>query len=126
MEYQHPIYGPRWTEQKLTSDTKPKVRYEYWATGRREFPFDMLRHDCAWPASGDDAAKLVSIDGSATSTRLKNGARKGGSHAPFVSGPTRRRKWTAGEVLVGQSANLILSSDPPQEPLHPERLPGAP
>jgi hypothetical protein len=48
----------RWEETKLTSDTKPKVRYEYFVTGRGAFAYDMLRHDCAWPATGDDAQKM--------------------------------------------------------------------
>ncbi|MCW2764023.1 MAG: hypothetical protein JWR85_4224 [Marmoricola sp.] len=27
--------------------------------GRGPFPVDMLRHDCAWPREGSDAAKLL-------------------------------------------------------------------
>ena len=26
--------------------------------GRGEFPLDMLRYDCCWPATGDDVANL--------------------------------------------------------------------
>lgn len=28
-------------------------------TGRGEFPMDMLRRDCAWPASTEDACKIL-------------------------------------------------------------------
>jgi hypothetical protein len=63
----HPRFNPpRWTEEKLASDglaapatgRRPKIRYEYWVTGKGSFPLDMLRYDCAWPASGDDAPKI--------------------------------------------------------------------
>lgn len=33
--------------------------YEYTVEGRGDFPFDMLRYDCAWPAIGDSAAYLI-------------------------------------------------------------------
>lgn len=48
----------RWSEYKLNAHQRPKLQYEYFVTGRGDFPFDMLRHDAAWPASSEDAAKL--------------------------------------------------------------------
>ncbi len=32
--------------------------YTYQVVGRGEFPWDMLRYDCAYPASEDDAYKM--------------------------------------------------------------------
>ena len=31
----------------------------YTVTGRGQFPIDMLRYDCAWPLTGDDAAHIT-------------------------------------------------------------------
>jgi hypothetical protein len=50
----------RWTERKLIGDDRPRIRYEYWVTGKGYFPLDMIRHDAAWPAASEDAAKLDS------------------------------------------------------------------
>jgi hypothetical protein len=44
--------------QELERRDRPKARYQYYVTGRSRFPFDMLRHDSAWPATGYDAALL--------------------------------------------------------------------
>jgi hypothetical protein len=46
----------RFDETKLSE--RPTKMYEYYVSGRGDFPFDMLRYDAAWPASGEDAAKL--------------------------------------------------------------------
>jgi hypothetical protein len=38
---------------KLPASERPDTLYEYWVTGRDEFPVDMLRYDAAWPIEGD-------------------------------------------------------------------------
>ena len=53
------VHAARWTEIKFSADERPRVLYEYFASGRGEFAFDMLRYDCAWPATGVDATKLA-------------------------------------------------------------------
>lgn len=55
----HPMQKPRWTATKIKVGQWPKTRYDYYVTGRGDFPFDMLRYDACWPATGDDAAKLA-------------------------------------------------------------------
>ena len=52
----------RWFEFRLDTSERPKTLYEYYVTGRGDFPLDMLRYDGAWPASGEDAARLVLLD----------------------------------------------------------------
>lgn len=56
----------RFTSRRLETIARPRYFYEYFVTGRGEFPVDMLRYDCCWPATGSDAALLddqpVSID----------------------------------------------------------------
>jgi hypothetical protein len=49
---------PRWDELKLAAAERPKTRYDYYVTGRGDFPCDMLRYDACWPATGTDAAKM--------------------------------------------------------------------
>lgn len=56
------IKAERWFEFKLDTSERPKTKYEYFVTGRGDFPIDMLRYDGAWPASGEDAARLVLLD----------------------------------------------------------------
>lgn len=51
-------FDGRWDEHKLTADAYRKIRYEYYVSGRGAFPIDMLRHDAAWPAGSEDAAKI--------------------------------------------------------------------
>ena len=48
----------RYNEFALEAGERPKRLYEYWVSGGGVFPFDMLRYDSAWPASGEDAAKM--------------------------------------------------------------------
>jgi YD repeat-containing protein len=36
-----------------------KTRTEYTVVGTRPFPIDMLRYDCAWPTSSQDAQKIA-------------------------------------------------------------------
>ena len=48
----------RWSEYKLDASERPKIVYEYFVTGRGDFPLDMLRFDACWPATGEDAARL--------------------------------------------------------------------
>jgi hypothetical protein len=52
------IETERYTEFALEASERPKRMYEYYASGTGSFPFDMLRHDSAWPASGFDAAAM--------------------------------------------------------------------
>jgi hypothetical protein len=46
--------------ESLAASERPKYWYEYFVSGRGRFPYDMLRHDRAWPATGEDAAKISS------------------------------------------------------------------
>ena len=48
----------RWWEHVLQGGNRPKKIYEYYVSGKDMFPIDMLRFDGAWPASGEDAAKI--------------------------------------------------------------------
>jgi len=44
---------------KYDRRTEGKRVYEYVVTGMGDFPVDMLHFDQCWPATGDDAAKIV-------------------------------------------------------------------
>ena len=48
----------RFSKRAVPAAERPKAVYEYFVTGRGEFPLDMLRHDAAWPASGDQVSKI--------------------------------------------------------------------
>lgn len=48
-------FNGEWCEDKLAADEKPKKVYCYWVTGRGRPPYDMLRHDRAWPRTQDDS-----------------------------------------------------------------------
>jgi hypothetical protein len=48
----------RFTKKALLSSERPRTLYDYYVTGRGYFPFDMLRYDACWPASGEDAARI--------------------------------------------------------------------
>lgn len=48
----------RYTEFRLEAHERPKTMYEYYVSGTGSFPFDMLRFDSCWPASGFDAAAM--------------------------------------------------------------------
>lgn len=48
----------RFTERRFDASERPRRFYEYFVTGHGPFPIDMLRHDGAWPATGEDAAKI--------------------------------------------------------------------
>jgi len=52
----------RWSEYYLDASERPKIKYEYFVSGRGDFPYDMLRYDNAWPATGEDAARLFYLD----------------------------------------------------------------
>jgi hypothetical protein len=39
----------RFNTHKFADDKRPRIIYEYWVTGKGEFPYDMLRYDRAWP-----------------------------------------------------------------------------
>ena len=44
------------TSRPLDAGERPRRFYEYFVTGKGNFPTDMLRHDKCWPATGEDAA----------------------------------------------------------------------
>jgi hypothetical protein len=52
------MLAKRWNEHRLPAHARPQTRFEYWVTGGMDFPLDMLRYDSAWPATGEDVAKL--------------------------------------------------------------------
>ena len=52
----------RFTTRKISADERPKFFYEYYVTGRGQFPLDMLRHDDCWPATSSDAALIDKED----------------------------------------------------------------
>ena len=43
---------------KLDAPDRPKALYRYTVKGQGTFPFDMLRYDCAYPATSEAAYKL--------------------------------------------------------------------
>ena len=47
---------PRFHQTKVAA--VPKTLYTYYVSGKGAFPFDMLRYDTAWPATGEDAPLL--------------------------------------------------------------------
>jgi hypothetical protein len=49
---------PRYDMHKLRAEERPKFLFEYYVTGAGVFPFDMMRFDSCWPATGEDAARL--------------------------------------------------------------------
>jgi hypothetical protein len=48
----------RFKQYALANIERPRTFYEYFVTGSGVFPFDMMRYDHCWPATGEDAAKL--------------------------------------------------------------------
>lgn len=48
----------RYSVEPLEVSERPRRLYSYFVTGRGIFPFDMMRYDRCWPATGEDAAKL--------------------------------------------------------------------
>lgn len=48
----------RWLVQHLPVSHRHSIQYDYYVTGHGPFPVDMLRHDCAWPLTSGDAAKI--------------------------------------------------------------------
>jgi hypothetical protein len=50
----------RFDTQTLEASIRPKARFTYYVSGTGEFPFDMLRYDCCWPATSDDALAMAS------------------------------------------------------------------
>jgi hypothetical protein len=62
MEHQMPStvkHGYSVHEHKLQAHERPKLMYEYFVSGSGSFPIDMLRHDSAWPATGEDASRIT-------------------------------------------------------------------
>jgi len=68
-------------------------RYTTWVKGTSNFPLDMLRYDCAWPASQEDVTKIAtSIDARVMAAY----AEREGSVRSFVIGIVSNRPPTAG------------------------------
>lgn len=44
--------------KRIPLPRRPKYLFDYYVSGTGDFPFDMLRHDTAWPASTEDARAL--------------------------------------------------------------------
>jgi hypothetical protein len=38
-----------------------KKHYRYRVTGIGQFPIDMLRYDCAWPSTSEDAGRISEL-----------------------------------------------------------------
>jgi hypothetical protein len=49
----------RWSEYRMNASERPKIKYEYFVSGKGEFPIDMLRFDCCWPRDSEDAHKMI-------------------------------------------------------------------
>ena len=45
-----------------TKKSKDMYVTDFYVTGKGEFPLDMLRYDCCYPYSGEDAAKFRTPD----------------------------------------------------------------
>jgi hypothetical protein len=52
------VNAGRWTEHRLPANERKPILFEFYVTGSRDFPFDMLRYDRCFPATGEDAYKL--------------------------------------------------------------------
>ena len=66
------ILRDRWSEYKLDASQRPRIIYEYFVSGKGEFPFDMLRYDACWPMTGEDADKLDTPYGSAERIKMRS------------------------------------------------------
>ena len=55
----------------IDAHDRPRKMYEYWVSGRGQFPLDMLRYDLAWPATSQDAAALDNYTGVRTIRSVK-------------------------------------------------------
>ena len=53
---------------KLPAADRPRALYRYKVTGSGHFPIDMLRYDCAYPAS-QDAVSAMGSDNPRTNPR---------------------------------------------------------
>ena len=62
---------PRYHEFTIPMMNRPRILYEYWVSGRGQFPLDMLRYDSAWPATPQDAAALDNYTGVRTIRSVK-------------------------------------------------------
>jgi hypothetical protein len=62
---------PRFTETTLSIKERPTKLYEFVVTGIGVFPMDMLRHDCCWPQTGDDAS-TIALNGNRRSVGLRS------------------------------------------------------
>ena len=93
-------FRPRWSETKLTADTKPKIRYEYWVTGRGEFPIDMLRHDCAWPADNGELINRYHYENDIEKRRQPRAIKMRSHQKPEVD-RWRSFGWTVSEHDLG-------------------------
>ncbi len=52
----------RYYRHPLGEASRPHDMFEYYVSGRGQFPFDMLRYDNAWPATAEDADRLERVE----------------------------------------------------------------
>jgi len=88
----------RFNEEKLHTDMRPKKRYTYWVTGTREFPFDMLRYDSAWPADSQSASNLAWSYADLNVSRDRRSVRLHSYREPTVD------RWASFSWSVGEQA----------------------
>ncbi len=69
-----------------------RKRRRFTVEGRGDFPFDMLRYDCCWPARGEDAAAL-SDTGRRTVTLLSSQEPTRGRWSSFLWGVGEVESW---------------------------------
>ncbi len=53
----------RFDRYPMKASERPTIMYEYYVSGSGLFPFDMLRFDSCWPATGGDAAYMADYMG---------------------------------------------------------------
>lgn len=62
----------RFSSRVLIASERPRHFYEYVVTGSGAFPFDMLRYDHCWPATGEDAGRLDTMFGDRESRQRRS------------------------------------------------------
>ena len=76
----------RFTRYKLEAHERPRHLYEYHVTGTGTFPFDMLRFDGCWPATGEDAAEIYNtIESNIEDTRPRRSIKLRSYKEPTVA-----------------------------------------
>jgi hypothetical protein len=92
----------------FTTDRRPKPIYWFTVTGRGLFPIDMLRYDMAWPATDEDAVKIVGADFGYDGDGAPRHPRSIRLGCAQTHGPTDGRwasfGWTLGDASKGEVA----------------------